>query len=282
MPEAPSLRPSPIAGRWYESNPKSLARQVDAYMAGARLPELPGELIAVLAPHAGHVYSGPVAGFAFAALRGRAPGLIALVGPFHDMHPAPFLISSYDAYATPLGNVPIDRGSVEALEAALESEGAPGLVPIANDSEHSLEIELPFLQRALSAEWKLLPVMVHTQEPRLARLLGRALAAALRGRNALLVASTDLSHYRDQATALTLDRAMLAEIESFNPEGAFDVQARGLGYACGLGAFTAVLWAARELGGDTVRILNHATSGDVTGDMNAVVGYAAAAVLKTK
>jgi AmmeMemoRadiSam system protein B len=228
------------------------------------------------------VYSGPVAGFAFAALRGRTPGLIALVGPFHDMHSAPFLITSHDAYATPLGNVPIDRGSVEALEAALESEGAPGLVRIANDPEHSLEIELPFLQRALSAEWKLLPVMVHTQEPPLARSLGRALAAALRGRNALLVASTDLSHYRDQATALTLDRAMLAEIESFDPEGAFDVQARGLGYACGLGAFTAVLWAARELGGDTVRILNHATSGDVTGDMSAVVGYAAAAVLKTQ
>ena len=95
-----------------------------------------------------------------------------------------------------------------------------------------------------------------------------------------MVASTDLSHFYNQQTALTYDRAMLNEIESFNPEGAFDLERAGKGFACGLGAFTAVMWAARELGADKVKILRHATSGNVTGDYSSVVGYGAAAILK--
>jgi len=282
MPTALNPRPSPIAGLWYEGNAKSLARAVDEYMDRASLPELGGEVLGVLAPHAGHLYSGPVAGHAFAALRGRAPGLVAVLAPFHNFHPASVLTSAHDAYTTPLGTILIDRAGVEALDARMEAGMHVRLTPIANDPEHSLEIELPFLQRALAGEWKLLPVMVRTQEPRASEGLGRALAEVLRGRDALLVASTDLSHYSDQQTALSLDRAMLEQIESFNPQGAFEAQNSGKGYACGLGAFTAVLWAARELGADTVKILKHATSGDVTGDMSAVVGYAAAAILKTK
>jgi AmmeMemoRadiSam system protein B len=95
-----------------------------------------------------------------------------------------------------------------------------------------------------------------------------------------MVASTDLSHFYDQKTALVLDRSMLNQIESFNPEGAFDLERAGKGFACGLGAFTAVMWAARELGADEVKVLRHATSGDVTGDYSSVVGYGAAAILK--
>lgn len=280
--DTPNLRPSSISGRWYEADPEALARGVDGYMDRAHLPDLEGEVIAVLAPHAGHLYSGPVAGFAFAALRGLAPEVVAVVGPFHNYHPASLLTSAHDAYSTPLGNVPVDRPGVEALGARLETEARTRLTPVANDPEHSLEIELPFLQRALAGDWKLLPVMVRAVTSSLSRALGDALAAVLRGRKAILVASTDLSHYQDQPTAMALDRAMLNQIESFNPEGAFEVQSSGNGYACGLGAFTAVLWAARALGADRVRILNHATSGDVTGDMGSVVGYAAAAALKIR
>jgi AmmeMemoRadiSam system protein B len=96
-----------------------------------------------------------------------------------------------------------------------------------------------------------------------------------------MVASTDLSHFYNHKTALTYDRAMLNEIESFHPEGAFDVERAGKGFACGLGAFTAVMWASRELGADKVKVLRHATSGDVTGDYSSVVGYAAAVILKS-
>jgi hypothetical protein len=275
------LRPSPIAGLWYEGDPKVLARTVDAYMDQAQLPELKGEVIAVVAPHAGHRYSGPVAGYAFAALRGLKPDLVAILSPYHNYHNAPFLTSAHNAYATPLGAVPIDQNCVDALDAALHSELGFGLTRIANDPEHSLEIELPFIQRVLASEWKLLPVMVRSQEPRVSQTFGRELAKTLRDRNAILVASTDLSHYYDQKTALALDRGMLAQVEALNPKGAYDVDRSGEGYACGLGALTAMMWAALDLGADTVKILKHATSGDVTGDYNAVVGYGAAAILKT-
>ena len=276
------LRPSPIAGLWYEGDPKVLARTIDGYLDHAQLPNLEGEVIAVVAPHAGHRYSGSVAGSAFAALRGLKPDLVAILSPFHNYQNVPFLTSGHEAYATPFGAVLIDRTSIEALNAELKSQLDFGLTRITNDSEHSLEIELPFLQRALSSEWKLLPVMVRAQEPDVSKKLGKALAKTVQGRKAILVASTDLSHYYDQQTALTLDGAMLAQIEAFNPEGAFDLDRSGKGYACGLGALTAVMWAALELGADKVELLMHATSGDVTGDYDAVVGYGAAVILKTK
>lgn len=276
------LRPSPIAGQWYDANPETLVRQVDEYMDNARLPALNGEVIAVIAPHAGHRYSGPVAGYAFAALRGRNPELVAVISPMHHPYPQPLITTSHDAYATPLGAVPVDRDALNRLDARLESKLGLGLSAVPRDMEHSLEIELPFLQRVFQYEWKLLPVMVRAQEPRISEELGKALADTLQGENFALVASTDLSHFYDQQTANELDEVMLRQFESFSPEGAYQTERSGRGFACGLGAVTAVLWAARELGADTVKILNHATSGDVTGDYSSVVGYGAAAVLKSK
>lgn len=276
------LRPSPIAGQWYDANPKTLARHVDEYLDNARLPELNGEVIAVIAPHAGHRYSGPVAGYAFAALRGRAPELVAVISPMHHPYLQPLITTSHEAYATPLGAVPVDREALNRLEAQLESALGFGLSAVSRDMEHSLEIELPFLQRVFQYEWKVLPVMVRAQEPRISEELGKALAKTLKGKNFALVASTDLSHFYDQQTANQLDEVMLRQFESFSPEGAYQTERSGRGFACGLGAVTAVLWAARELGADTVKILKHATSGDVTGDYSSVVGYGAAAVLKSK
>jgi hypothetical protein len=200
----------------------------------------------------------------------------------HQARPEPLLTTAHLAYATPLGSIPVDAEAVARLDAALRLELGYGLTSVANDTEHSLEIELPFLQRALSPGWQLLPVMVRSMEPTVSEKLGKALAAVLRGRKCVIVGSTDLSHFYDQETALRLDRAMLREIESFSPEGAFEVERLGRGFACGLGALTAVLWAARSLGADTVRILRHATSGDVTGDLNSVVGYGAAAILRSR
>ena len=275
------VRPSQIAGLWYEAQPKALARSVDAYMDEAQLPPLHGTVLAVIAPHAGHPYSGPVAGYAFAALRGLKPDVVAVLSPFHSFHSAALLTSTHAAYGTPLGEIPIETALVDELDAALQSELGFGLTGVSNDAEHSLEIELPFLQRALASEWKLLPVMVRAQEPDVCKTLGKALARVLQGKDAILVASTDLSHYYDQKTALALDRAMLEQIEAFDPERAFDVERSGRGYACGLGALTAVLWASRELGADHAEVLRHATSGDVTGDYSAVVGYGAAVILKS-
>lgn len=274
------VRPSPIAGTWYEGNADALARNVDEYLSDAKLPELDGEVVAVIAPHAGHVYSGSVAGYAFAALRGRKPDLVVVVAPMHQYYSEQLITTLHDAYRTPLGDIPVDKDTLDELDAILKSDLGFGLSPVSKDPEHSLEIELPFLQRALKSDWKLLPIMVRAQKPQVSEGLGKALAQVLRDKNYVLVASTDLSHFYNQNTAITFDRAMLDAIESFDPDGAFELERTEKGFACGLGAFTAVLWASRELGADKAKVLRHATSGDVTGDYSSVVGYGAAVVLK--
>jgi len=274
------LRPSPIAGTWYEGEPEILKQNIDAYLDNAALPDLPGNVMAVIAPHAGHIYSGAVAGYAFAALRGMTPDLVAVISPMHQPYAQPLITSSHDAYVTPLGAIPIDKYVVDKLDSVLQSDLGIGLSPVPRDREHSLEIELPFLQRALASKFKLLPVMVREQDPHVSQKLGYALAKVLRDKDFILVASTDLSHFYNQDTAKKLDSEMLRQIESFSPEGVFEAERTGKGFACGYAAVSAVLWAARELGADTVKLLNYATSGDVTGDYSGVVGYGAAAILK--
>jgi MEMO1 family protein len=275
------VRPAALAGTWYEGNPKALALAVDQYLNQAEIPELSGDVVAVIAPHAGHIYSGPVAGYAFAAVRGSNPDLVAVLSPMHQAYYEPLLTTAHAAYSTPLGPIAVDEQAVDKLDSKFKEELGYGMTRVAYDQEHSLEIELPFLQRALSGDFKLLPVMVRAQSPRISQLVGAALAETLRGRNALLVASTDLSHFYSQKQALTLDTEMLRRIESFSPEQVFCAEEEAKGYACGLGALAAVLWAAKGLGANKVKVLHHATSGDVTGDYSRVVGYGAAVVLKT-
>jgi len=274
------VRASPIVGRWYPREPGRLASSVDAYLDAARLPDLNGTVVAVMAPHAGHAYSGPVAGHAFAAVRGSAPELVAVVGPMHEFHPETLLGSGHQAYATPLGIVPVDQAALRRLDARLKAEIGRPLALIRDDTEHSVEIELPFLQRALRSEFHLLPVMVRESRPEVVRGLGRALAAVLRDRAGLLVASTDLSHYCAQEVANRLDAEVLRRVEALDPDGVLRAEDDGTGSACGAGALAAVLWAARDLAADGVRILCHATSGDVTGERTEVVGYGAAVVLR--
>lgn len=285
MAQALDLRPSAIAGQWYPGDPDRLAESVDAYMDAVKLPELPGELVAVMTPHAGHYYSGPVAGFSFAAVResverGQQLRLVAVVSPMHYPAHGLVLTSAHDGYTTPLGAVLLEQDAQQALDAYLQVELGVGLTPVKRDPEHSLEIELPFLQRALKDDFYLLPVMVRDPSPRVALGLGRALAKVLAGYDALMVASTDLSHFYSQESARTLDEEVLQRVEAFDPAGVLRAEEEGKGFACGRGALAAVMWAAQELGADSVKILNYATSGDITGDYSQVVGYGAAAILR--
>ena len=275
-----NVRPSPIAGQWYPADPHRLAREVDQYIQSALPLDLPGEVVAVVAPHAGHRYSGPVAGYAFAALQGMGPELVAVISPMHHYYREGLLTSAHNAYQTPLGRIPIDQEAVSDLDRRLQAELGIGLTPVYNDPEHSLEIELPFLQRALRADFKLLPVMVRDQTTRVARALGAALAKTLQDRAAILVASTDLSHFYPQAVAEQLDAEILQRVENFDPQGVMQAEDESKGFACGKAALAAVLWAAKDLGASEVKILRYATSGEVTGDFEQVVGYSAAAVIR--
>jgi len=251
-------------------------------MDAAHLPEVHGEVVAVMAPHAGHLYSGPVAGYAFAALRGLSPELVAVVSPMHYPYAEPLLTTAHPAYATPLGEIPVHHQALQTLDGYLRQTLGAGLAFVARDPEHSLEIELPFLQRALAGPFSLLPIMVRDQDEHTAKCLGQALARLfledpdLAGKKALLVASTDLSHFYSQKVANQLDAEMLRRVEAFDPAGVIQVEIEGKGFACGRGALAAVLWAAKELGADRAQVLHHATSGDVTGDYDRVVGYGAA------
>jgi AmmeMemoRadiSam system protein B len=276
------LRPSPIAGQWYPGQAESLATSVNGYIEAATLPVISGDIIAVIAPHAGHRYSGPVAGHAFAAVRGLSPKLVAVISPMHSLYHQPILTSGHEAYQTPLGSIPIDHDAVSTLDELLQKSLGLGLTQIREDQEHSLEIELPFLQQALAGAFMLLPVMVRDQNPRMMQALGVALSQIVEGENTLLVASTDFSHFYPQKIANQLDQEMLRRIESFDPLAVLQAEEQGKAFACGRGAVAAVLWASQGLGADTVTIVNYATSGDVSGDTSQVVGYGAAVVTRQK
>lgn len=279
MNAVPEVRPSPIAGTWYSADPGQLRRQIEGYLQAARLPALSGQVLALIAPHAGHRYSGSTAGHAFAAVAGQSRDLVVVVSPMHAHHPAALLTSAHRAYATPLGNVWIDQDALASLEDTLMTGGLT-LSAVSNDREHSLEIELPFLQCALRNDFQLLPLMIRSQSPAVARRVGEALAEVVKDRKYLLVASTDLSHFYPEELARSLDGEMLRRMRAFTPDDLFQAERTGQGYACGVSAVAAVLWAARALGADLVEILHHSTSADVTGDRGSVVGYGAAVVLK--
>lgn len=276
------LRPSPLAGRWYPANAAALSASIDALLeaAPAVVPPAPGcAVVGLLAPHAGHQYSGAVAAHAFRAVQGLPVDLVVIAGPSHFHADGPLLTSGHSHYTTPLGTVPVDQPALAALRAALAATGRT-LLPLRRDREHALEIELPFLQRALAPGFALLPLMLRDQSPAQAQALGAALAEVVRGRRALLVASSDLSHFYPQARADALDAALLATVAAGDPAAVLACDADGRGQACGVGALAAMLWAAQALGATAAQVVAHATSGAVTGDYAEVVGYGAAVVWK--
>jgi len=207
-------RPSPIAGTWYSDRPDQLRKEVRGYIDQAEVPDLPGEVVAVMAPHAGYAYSGPTAGYAFRCILGKSYDLVAVASPYHPFQTYPFLTSAHEAYETPLGVLPIDKDALQSLSDYMDEHAGEGLMALTKDPEHSLEIELPFLQVALEGDFKLLPVMLSGADVAGSQALGAGLAEVLKGRNALLVASTDLSHFHNEETANRLDEEMLKAISA--------------------------------------------------------------------
>nr|NIN67600.1 AmmeMemoRadiSam system protein B [Anaerolineae bacterium]NIN97693.1 AmmeMemoRadiSam system protein B [Anaerolineae bacterium] len=201
------VRPS-IGGAWYPRDPQRLAQSLESFLAHADEEPLLGKLWGVVVPHAGHRYSGQVAAHAFRCLRGLRPELIVVVSPFHSPTRKPLLTTGHEAYETPLGLIEVDRQALESLNHALRNRLGIGLTPIRNDPEHSLEVELPFLQKVLE-DFRLLPVMISDQSAAVAEVLGHALAESLSQHQAILAASSDLSHFYPQETARELDMELL-------------------------------------------------------------------------
>ncbi len=277
--EMNDTRPSPIAGTWYPGDPDLLTQSLDQQLAAVSLPSLEGEVIGIVVPHAGHRYSGSVAAHGFRCLSSLKPDIVAILSPLHSPYHGEVLTTGHSAYTTPLGDLVVDQDLVEEFE--VELRGKLQLHRIRHDQEHSLEIEIPFLQRVLSQPFKLLPIMIHKQTHRVSQLVGNALGRVLLGKKCVLVASSDLSHFYPSTLAEKFDQTMLDRIESYDPDGIISTEEEGAGFACGRGAIAATLWAARILGADKVKVLAYAHSGDVTGDTQSVVGYGAAVLLRS-
>jgi AmmeMemoRadiSam system protein B len=274
------IRPSSIAGTWYPGEAENLAKSIERFLQDTTPRTIEGKIVGLVVPHAGHRYSGAVAAQAFRLIQGLKVEVVAVVSPLHVPADQPVTTSGHEAYETPLGELRIDQELVAALEATLQDDHNLTLGYLRNDREHSLEIELPFLQYCLKSPFMLLPIMLRDQVAQTARSLGQALGSLLRERNSLIIASSDLSHFYPQELAQRLDQTVLERVAQFDPEGVIRAEEQGLGFACGRGAIATTLWAARSLGADRVEVLKHATSGAVTGDFDSVVGYGSAVIYR--
>jgi len=271
------IRPSPIAGRWYPGSAVKLQEMIGGFLAGAEVMPVKGTIGGVVAPHAGFIYSGSVAAYAFQAVAHLQPELVVVISPYHRSHSAPLLTTAHDAYQTPLGNIPVALDVLRLLDEALHKRLDVGLAYVRNDQEHAVEIELPFLQHVLG-DFVLVPLMMVDQSVKAAQALGEVLADCVAGRDVLFVASSDLSHFYTQAKAAVFDQELLRRVGAFEPAAVIQAEREGVGFACGRGAIAATLWATQKLGANQVNILHYATSGDVSGDMQSVVGYGAAVI----
>jgi hypothetical protein len=271
-----TIRRAAVAGTWYPGTAAPLAAAVDGYLAAADhdAAAVRGDLVALIAPHAGLMYSGPVAAHAYRLLRDRRFDVAVLVGPSHFVGFDGVALYPSGGFETPFGVLPIDEDCGRAIAAATPIVRPQ---PAAHAREHSLEMQLPFLAR-LAPGVPIVPLMMGYQTAVTAAALGDALALVLRGRRALLVASTDLSHYHDAAAAAALDRIVIDCVRRFDADGLQAALDATPEHACGGGPTVAVMRAARLLGARDAVVLNYADSGDVSGDKSSVVGYLAAAL----
>jgi MEMO1 family protein len=270
-----NLRRAAVAGSWYPASAGMLEAAIDGYLARAATHIVSGDLVALIAPHAGLIYSGPVAAHAYSLLKGRAFDVAILVGPSHFI-PFDGVVVGAGGFETPLGVAEIDDDVAASLlrgSSAIRSDAGPHL------REHSLEMQLPFLRR-LAPDTKIVPVLMGHQTATTADALASAIADAVRGRSALLVASTDLSHYHDAQTARRLDSVVIDCVARLDPDGLQRALDHQPDHACGGGPMVAVMKAARALGATTAWILEYADSGDVSGDKSSVVGYLSAALCR--
>ncbi len=282
--EKPKDRTAAVAGSFYPSDPAQLAAFIDSALGKAGVPQSEGSVIGLVAPHAGYPFSGEVAAYSYAMVKGKHFKRVVIIGPTH-VEPIGFTsVYDGDSYATPLGKVEVDREFARKLANSDPSIrlSSAGHAIHKEQSEHALEVQLPFLQRALSGDFKIVPVVMGDQSYEASRALGMALEKLLRKDNdTLLVASSDLSHYNKYDDAVKKDQRLLSGITQNDFLTVSRNLEMGVWEACGGAPIIAVMIAAQHLGGSTPQLLKYANSGDVTGDKSRVVGYAAIAIVKS-
>ena len=270
------VRKPAVAGSFYDGDPGRLSHQVDLLLTQAEDKDLKGAIRALVSPHAGYMYSGLAAAVGYKALRGSTYDAVLMVGPSHRESFDGVSIYPGDAYRTPLGDVPIHK----EIRAALAAKSPVFVLSdVGHRSEHCLEVQLPFLQKVLG-EFSFVPMIVGNQSKEICLSLGTAIAEVARGKNILLVASSDLSHYHPYNTAVSLDRRVIDQVESFDELALMEQIETDRVEACGGGPVVSVMHAAKLLGANRSQVLFYCNSGDITGDKSAVVGYLSAAFLQ--
>jgi AmmeMemoRadiSam system protein B len=270
-----------------------LAHSVDGYLnqvaraPGASEP-LPGELLALISPHAGYAYSGQTAAYAYDQLKGREIGTVVLLGPSHRAWVGDYATNDADAYETPLGLIPLDQDFIKALDDSIS------LPRLRRDDEHSLEIQLPFLQRLLG-DFQLVPILMNAEDMLTAQELASALSKAIQQRwdeegksgssRCLLVASSDLHHIDSYDRVVRRDKSVVEAIAAYDLQALTPLLMAPDCSVCGRMPILTVLYAARNLGADAVRVLHQTNSGDVSGQRSPghyTVGYMSAAIYKSQ
>ncbi len=265
-----------VAGYFYSADADELRREVDAMLAKAK-PSVPaGDVVGLISPHAGYMYSGPTAAYGYSLLVKREFDSVVVVGPSHRECFEGISIYPGSSFVTPLGELPIDG----RLRAEIQ-QAYTGIV-LSEDGhreEHSIEVQIPFLQSVLP-NCKFVPIVMGDQSRRQCLALADALAKAAKGKNILLIASSDLSHYHNYAEAVLLDRKVIHDVSLFSSDPLLDKLEREEVEACGGGPMVAVMMASKLLGANKSVVLFHCNSGDVTGDHDRVVGYLSAVLLR--
>jgi len=266
-------------GQFYTDDPVALTKQLTGFFKKAKKEAIEGKIIALIAPHAGYIYSGQVAAYAYKLLEGLSFETVVVISPSHIAHFQGASVYNGGAYETPLGTIPVDTSlagkMADANKRVFLSTKGHGFTGMRG--EHALEVELPFLQVVLG-KFKLVPIVIGDQDWATCEALAQALTGALKGKSALIVASSDLSHFHPYDEAVRLDNIVIDYVNSFDPEELFSDLAGGVCEACGGSPIVATMLAAKGLGADKTKVLEYANSGDVTGDKSGVVGYMAAVI----
>lgn len=266
-----------VAGAFYEGSPSRLKNQIEACFLNpygpGELPKLPvskrlEKSIGVMVPHAGYIYSGPVASHAYFEIsRMGSPDMVVVIGPNHTGYGEPIGVYDGGNWITPFGEVKIAADISNELASRC---GIAALDALSHKYEHSIEVQLPFLQYIYGNSFSIIPICMMDQRLQVAKELSKCLKEILSEKAVLIIASSDMDHYEGHETVVEKDKRVLEKIEVLDTEGMYEEIKKNHVTMCGYGPVS----VAMNYGFSSARLLRHATSGDITGDKTKVVGYA--------
>lgn len=265
-----------VAGQFYPADKNELSKAIDSYLKGYKVIGGEGELIAIIVPHAGYEYSGKVAGYAYKQLTNKSFDTVIIMGPSHYTLFDGISVIPEGEYATPLGKAKIDKEMASSL---MSFNPKIKYVKEAWDKEHSVEVQIPFLQKTLK-NFKIVPLVFGFQSLENSNILAQAITRSIGGKKVLLVASTDLSHYHTYEVSSTMDAVAIDAVSKGDVNILAEKLSSGECEMCGYGPVITAMLAADQLNANSYEILKYADTGDVTGNKSSVVGYMSAAIYR--